>query len=422
MPSDLQRVARGLVDCLDEVPQVVQHLQRTADRCRENAQVALMASHGRATVAAQQLDAAALACEAAAHFLSMAPPKSRAWAERLIGDGRTTARLSSDSADRNKATGGTGDLAERDTKGRTKRLTATFEDLDLPEDNEPPLITIARKAFEKFRKQSEKDEEHREEPEDLEVEITVTETGEIVIQDEDDKDRKERERREDRATGDLDIEVDLTKAVQELLATMSESADQTWDHARLTITPETVEATFDYAEGLPDRPTVDIDLPALPKPEPADVDPAIDLRPLGPDFTPGVHDPERAFRSHELVIAERLAEEGWRIDARLADHSKPGQKNPDVMVRKSATSRGVLTEFKTPISSKISAVKRNMNTGSSQAGWDGEVVIDGRQIGLSESDAERAFRRACGQPGSRVASMVHVILGDGRLVSYVKES
>ena len=87
MPSDLQRVARGLVDCLDEVPQVVQHLQRTADRCRENAQVALMASHGRATVAAQQLDAAARACEAAAHYLSMAPPKARAWAERLIGDG-----------------------------------------------------------------------------------------------------------------------------------------------------------------------------------------------------------------------------------------------------------------------------------------------------------------------------------------------
>ncbi len=62
MPSDLQRVARGLVDCLDEVPQVVLHLQRTADRCRENAAVAIAASHGRATVAAQQLDAPARAC------------------------------------------------------------------------------------------------------------------------------------------------------------------------------------------------------------------------------------------------------------------------------------------------------------------------------------------------------------------------
>jgi hypothetical protein len=56
------------------------------------------------------------------------------------------------------------------------------------------------------------------------------------------------------------------------------------------------------------------------------------------------------------------------------------------------------------------------------AGRDGEVVVDGRPIGLSEEDAERAFRRACGQPGSRVARMVHVILGDGRLVTYVRES
>ncbi|MFG1819454.1 hypothetical protein ACGFIF_37230 [Kribbella sp. NPDC049174] len=419
MPSDLQRVARGLVESLDEVPQVVQHLQRTADRCRENAQVALMASHGRATVAAQQLDAAARACEAAAHYLSMAPPKARAWAERLIGDGSTTDRPSSDSADRNKATGGTGDLAERDSKGRTKRLTATFEDLDLPEDNEPPLITIARKAFEKFRKQREKDEDQRDDPEDLEVEITVTETGELLIEE---RDEKEDQKREDRLLQDFQIAVDLTEPVKELLAAMAESNHQAWDHAVITITPAHAEATFDYPEDNPQPIVVDIDLPDLPKPEPADIDPAIELRPLGPDFTPGVHDPERAFRPHELVIAERLAEEGWRIDARLADHSKHGQKNPDVMVRKSATSKGVVTEFKTPISSKISAVKRNMNTGSSQAGWDGEVVIDGRQIGLSESDAERAFRRACGQPGSRVASMVHVILGDGRLVSYVKES
>ena len=47
MPSELQRVARGLVDSLDEVPSVVAHLKRTADRCRENAQVALIASQGR---------------------------------------------------------------------------------------------------------------------------------------------------------------------------------------------------------------------------------------------------------------------------------------------------------------------------------------------------------------------------------------
>lgn len=92
------------------------------------------------------------------------------------------------------------------------------------------------------------------------------------------------------------------------------------------------------------------------------------------------------------------------------------------MVRRSSSSRGVVVEFKTPTSLKNSAVKRNMNRGSGQSGTDGEVVIDGRRIGLSEEDAERAFRRACSQPGSRVASMVHVILGDGRLVSYAREN
>ena len=292
MPSDLQRVARGLVDCLDEAPQVIQHLQRTADRCRENAQVALMASHGRATVAAQQLDAAARACEAAAHYLSMAPPKARAWAERLIGDGRTTARPSSESADRNKATGGTGDVAERDSEGRTKRLTATFEDLEVAEDNEPPLITVARQAFEKFRKQREKDEEQRDHPENpLEVEITVTETGEIVIQEEDGKDRKEREQREDRATADLAIEIDLTEAVKALLAAMAESTDQAWDHAHITITRNQAEATFDYPEARPQPIVVDINLPDLRKPARLDFDPAFDNRPLASDFAPGVQDP-----------------------------------------------------------------------------------------------------------------------------------
>lgn len=409
MPSDLQRVARGLVESLDEVPQVVAHLQRTAVRCRENAQVALAASHGRATVAAQQLDAAARACEAAAHYLSMAPPKARAWAAALIGDAPTA-----NSANRNRSTGGTGDVAVRDTQGRTKRLTATFDDLDTPEPNEPPLIAVARKAFETFRKTHENDEDLPDDP--LEVEITVTESGEIEFEEpNEDEDKK----RNAHLLQDFEISADLTEAVKTLLAAMAESADQQWQQATLTITPNHIEATFDYPDKLPDAPVVDIELPKIDQP---DFDPAFDLRPLEVDFAPGVHDPENAFKPHELVIAERLVQEGWRIDARLADDSTPHQKNPDVMIRKSASSRGVIVEFKTPRSHNSSAIKRNMNTGSTQVGRDGEVVIDGRQIELTEEDAERAFRRACGQPGSKVASMVHVILGDGRLVSYAKES
>jgi hypothetical protein len=268
------------VDCLDEVPAVVAHLQRTAARCRENAQVALLASQGRATAAAQQLDAAARACEAAAHYLSLAPPKARAWAEHLIGDGSTTSRPSANSADRNKTTGGTGDIAERDSQGRTKRLTATFEDLEVADDNEPPLITVARKAFEKFRKRHEKDEEgERDLPEDpLEIEITVAETGELQIEE---RDEKEEEKREERLLQDFEIAVDLTEPVKNLLAAMADSADQQWQHATFTVTTDRVQATFDYPDKLPAAPVADIDLPELPAPDLLEFDPAFDLRPDG---------------------------------------------------------------------------------------------------------------------------------------------
>ncbi|MEU4607240.1 hypothetical protein AB0F43_30010 [Kribbella sp. NPDC023972] len=420
MPSDLQRVARGLVDCLDEVPQVVQHLQRTADRCRENAQVALMASRGHATVAAQQLDAAARACEAAAHYLSMAPPKTRAWAERLIGDTRTTNRPATDSADRNKATGGRGDVAERDSKGRTKRLTASCEDLDLPEDSEPPLITVARKAFEKFRKQQDKDDEDRDLPEEpLELEITVTETGELTIEE---RDEKEDQKREDHLLQDFQIAVDLTEPVKNLLAAMADSQEQTWDHVLLTITPDRVEATFDYPEDQRPQPiVVDIELPDLPNPEPFDFDPAFGLRPLGPDFGTGVHDPQVKFEPKERLIADRLAEEGWRVDARPENHGVHGQKNPDAALRRNGADKGLIVEFKTLDRASLSAVKRNIHKATEQVGSLGEIFIDGRKVGLSEPMAERGFRMACGQPGKTVSAIVHVILGDGRLVTFTKE-
>jgi hypothetical protein len=410
MPSDLQRVARGLVDCLDEVPSVVAHLRRTADRCRENAAVAIAASHGRATVAAQQLDAAARACEAAAHYLSMAPPKARAWTERLVGDTRTTNRPDTSSADRNKATGGTGDVAERGSEGRTKRLTATFDDVELAENNEPPLIAVARKALEKFRKQAEEDRGLPEDP--VELEIFIAETGEIVVPEEDEREREDQ---------DFGIAVDLTEAVQQLLATMAESNNQTWERANLTITPGRVEAAFDYPEDRRSPPVVvDINLPDLPEPNPFDFDPAVDPRPLGSDFAPGVHDGQGSFLPKERRIANRLAEEGWRIDARPEDHGS-GNPNPDTMVRKDGDGEGVIVEFKTQDSGSSNAVKRNMLKASRQLSTTGEVVIDGRPVGLTEETALRSFRRACGQPGSTVVAVVHVILGDGRLVTFTKE-
>ena len=409
MPSELQRVARGLVDCFDEIPRVVEQLQRTAVRCRENAQLALIASRGQATVAAQQLDAAARACEAAAHYLSMAPPKARGWAEGLVGTaGPSTNRPSSDSADRNKATGGSGDL---DSLGRTKRLSFSYEDLEVAEDNEPPLVTVARKAFEKYRKAHENDDD-RDEQEPLEVEITVLETGELEFQE---RNEKEDQKRNEHLLDDFGIEVDLTEPVKALLASMAATADQQWQHATLTITTDEITATFDYPEE--DRPQpiiVNIELPELPEVE---FDPAFDLQPLEVDFAPGVHDPDTVFKPHERAIADRLAEEGWRIDVRKPDHSS-GEKNPDATVRKGRAERGVIVEFKTPSKNSNSTVRRNICDASGQAS---EIVIDGRNIELSEADAWRAYRRALGQPGKTIADVVHIILGDGRLVTYRKE-
>ncbi|MFD7158312.1 DNA/RNA non-specific endonuclease [Kribbella sp. NPDC059898] len=86
MASDLERVAQGLVECLDQVPAVVAHLQRTAQRCRDNAAFA-------AQLGAQQpalyLDAAARACEQAAHVAAQAAPKAREWADRAVRDAST---------------------------------------------------------------------------------------------------------------------------------------------------------------------------------------------------------------------------------------------------------------------------------------------------------------------------------------------
>ncbi|HEY3558521.1 MAG TPA: hypothetical protein VGL05_13710 [Kribbella sp.] len=412
MPSELQRVARGLVDCFDEIPRVVDQLLRTAARCRENAQLALIASRGQATVAAQQLDAAARACEAAAHFLSMAPPKARGWAEGLTGTaGPSTNRPSSDSADRNRPTSGT------DAEIRTRRLTATYEDLEVAEDNEPPLVTVARKAFEKYRKAHEKDEENQDPQEPLEVEITVTETGEIILEE---RDEKEEQKRADRLTGDFEIEVDLGEAVKALLDSLPD--DQQWQHVTITITADKVEATFDDPGEQPLTPiVVDIQLPDFPAPGDLDFDPAFDARPLEVDFAPGVWDPNDVFEPKERLIADRLAEQGWRVDARKADHTRDRVSNPDGMVRKSPDADGVVIEFKTPVSGKSNAIKRNIHDASKQAGERSEILIDGRSVDLSEDAASRAFRRACGQPGGRVADVVHVILGDGRLITYTKE-
>src|SRR5262249_6724738 len=121
------------------------------------------------------------------------------------------------------------------------------------------------------------------------------------------------------------------------------------------------------------------------------------------------------------AVADFLEREGWRVDARPEDHTVHGKKNPDATLRRSGSARGVIVEFKTLNQASLSAVKRNINEACDQVGAMGEIFIDGRKVDLAEPMALRGFRKACGQPGKTVDATVHVILGDGRMVTFRKE-
>jgi uncharacterized protein YukE len=151
-------------------------------------------------------------------------------------------------------------------------------------------------------------------------------------------------------------------------------------------------------------------------------DPAFEHGPLGEDFAPGAHDPEGSFLPHERDLADKLADrQGWRSDARKEDQSPEaqaeGKLNPDAMVRKGPDDPGTVTEFKQLDTNSLKSLKRNINKGSGQAGLDGEVIIDGENVGLSEEDALEGHRLAVLQPGGKVSSVVHFILGDGSMIS-----
>jgi hypothetical protein len=146
-------------------------------------------------------------------------------------------------------------------------------------------------------------------------------------------------------------------------------------------------------------------------------DPAFHHKALGDQFSPGVHDPDSAFQDKEREIADRLEQEGWRVDARPEDHGKAHMKNPESMVRKDPADGGLITEFKTPNSGSKAAIKRLVNSASKQVPPAGEVVIDGRNVGLTEELAKEAYKSARRQPGATVAAKVHFILADGRIVT-----
>jgi hypothetical protein len=99
MPSELQRVAQSLSDALEEITRIMPHMQDEARKYREAAGwVAGLSSNAQSQAAAMQLDEAARRCEEAAHFLALAPPKARAWAEQMVSGERTIERRETRSA------------------------------------------------------------------------------------------------------------------------------------------------------------------------------------------------------------------------------------------------------------------------------------------------------------------------------------
>jgi hypothetical protein len=159
------------------------------------------------------------------------------------------------------------------------------------------------------------------------------------------------------------------------------------------------------------------------RPGDPDFDPAMHHGPLGADFKPGVSDPANELLAKERAIADRLAAEGEMVSQRPADHTVQHGKNPDAMVRKGPHDPGTITEFKTldaDVTNPSSAVKRDILVASKQIPEGGALVIDGRQIDLSEADARRGYARAAGQAaqhGQGLADTVRIILGDNRIIT-----
>ncbi|WBC15869.1 hypothetical protein O7600_03235 [Micromonospora sp. WMMA1998] len=158
------------------------------------------------------------------------------------------------------------------------------------------------------------------------------------------------------------------------------------------------------------------------RPRSLDFDPGKQHGPLGVDFRPGVDDPRGLFEEKERAIADRLGDEGDMVHPRERNDGVYKLKNPDAMVRSGPGDPGVVTEFKTLEVSSSESVRRNILTAGKQVAQTGggDLVIDGRAVGLSEEDARRGFARALGQHhqhGSALPGQVRIVLGDNRILT-----
>lgn len=123
----------------------------------------------------------------------------------------------------------------------------------------------------------------------------------------------------------------------------------------------------------------------------------------GARFRVGVHEgPGATFLPHERPGAEWLADRGKSVHAKwkvLADDVK----NPDALVRHGRDDPGTYTELKAPTAATSMAVQRSISDGEKQLRpWSGgDVLVDGRGVGLTRETAEAGLERAIGSAVSR---------------------
>jgi hypothetical protein len=97
LESELQRIARRLVECLDELPKVAGDLREQANWCREKAALVGQLARGdpKGSQIAALLDGAARRCEEAAETCLKAHQPGRDWAMEQVGDAGASAGAAS---------------------------------------------------------------------------------------------------------------------------------------------------------------------------------------------------------------------------------------------------------------------------------------------------------------------------------------
>jgi len=160
---------------------------------------------------------------------------------------------------------------------------------------------------------------------------------------------------------------------------------------------------------------------ALPQLQQSATHPNVYFGPLGEHFQPGVGDINNVFEPKEYSIAEYFAARGVNVEAIEPIHNRAYLTNPDSIFRWSPDDRGTLTEMKTLQSADSTAVRRDILVAGEQLAQHGggAVVIDGRDVGLTEADARRGYARALGQAAQHqkpLPDTLYVILGDGSLI------